>query len=95
MHELFNQVLSERDLSKAGDLFSLEDKDIEADLTEVIHRINDIAKADSYLINSNDQSVVEICINRVTAAIRYIFSDVCQGSFTPFVEKIIIPCSVE
>ena len=70
MHELFDVVLSRRDLSKAGDLFSLDDRDIEADLSAVLSRIQEIIGSPTYLTSNNDQSVVEICINRVTAAIR-------------------------
>lgn len=36
MHELFKQVLTERDLSRAGDLFSIADSEIINDLTEVV-----------------------------------------------------------
>ena len=70
MHVLFAQVLGEKDLSKAGDLFSLDDKDIEADLSEVLKHIHEISEAPEYLTNDNNQSVVEICITRVTSSIR-------------------------
>lgn len=36
MHELFTKVLSKRDLSRAGDLFSVADYDIVNDLTQVV-----------------------------------------------------------
>lgn len=36
MHELFLQVLKNRDLSRAGDLFSVPDADIVNDLTQVV-----------------------------------------------------------
>lgn len=36
MHVLFNKVLAKRDLSKAGDLFSVPDADIVDDITEVV-----------------------------------------------------------
>jgi len=36
MHELFNKVLAKRDLSRAGDLFSVPDADIVDDITEVV-----------------------------------------------------------
>lgn len=36
MHELFMQVLKNRDLSRAGDLFSVPDADIVNDLTQVV-----------------------------------------------------------
>ena len=71
MHELFAQVLSAKDLSKAGELFSLEDNEIERDLGEIIKKIEEIADTDEYEENDNDQSVVEICITRITTAIRW------------------------
>lgn len=36
MHELFTKVLSKRDLSRAGDLFSVSDSEIVENLTEVV-----------------------------------------------------------
>lgn len=38
MHELFTKVLAKRDLSRAGDLFSVPDADIVNDITEVVSR---------------------------------------------------------
>ncbi|XP_042868475.1 protein melted-like isoform X2 [Penaeus japonicus] len=70
MHELFTQVLSHKDLSKAGDLFNVSDHVIVNDLTDVINKIREIASLPEYTRNDNDQSVVEICITRVTSAIR-------------------------
>jgi len=70
MHELFAQVLNKKDLSKAGDLFSLDDKDIRGDLISVLQKIGEIIKHKDYSSNDNDQSVVEICVTRVTTAIR-------------------------
>lgn len=37
MHELFTQVLGNRDLSRAGDLFSVSDTAIVNDLTQVVN----------------------------------------------------------
>ncbi|KAK3866415.1 hypothetical protein Pcinc_028057 [Petrolisthes cinctipes] len=70
MHELFTQVLSHKDLSKAGDLFNIADHVIVNDLTDVVNKILEIASLPEYTRNDNDQSVVEICITRVTSAIR-------------------------
>ncbi|XP_060066450.1 protein melted-like [Ylistrum balloti] len=70
MHELFAQVLNKKDLSKAGDLFSLEDRDIKGDLISVLQKIGEIIDNKDYASNDNDQSVVEICVTRVTTAIR-------------------------
>uniref|UniRef100_A0A8C9ZZH1 Ventricular zone expressed PH domain-containing 1 n=1 Tax=Sander lucioperca TaxID=283035 RepID=A0A8C9ZZH1_SANLU len=61
MHQLFSQVLGQRDLSRAGDLFSLEDTEIEACLSQALDQIKAI---------SCSQAVVEICITRITTAIR-------------------------
>ncbi|MEQ2251307.1 hypothetical protein ILYODFUR_009657, partial [Ilyodon furcidens] len=70
MHQLFSRVLGQRDLSRAGDLFSLEDTEIEDCLSEALNQIKDISCSLDYLTNDNDQAVVEICITRITTAIR-------------------------
>uniref|UniRef100_A0A3Q3BE11 Ventricular zone expressed PH domain-containing 1 n=1 Tax=Kryptolebias marmoratus TaxID=37003 RepID=A0A3Q3BE11_KRYMA len=70
MHQLFSQVLGQRDLSRAGDLFSLEDTEIEDCLSQALDQIKDISCSPDYLTNDNDQAVVEICITRITTAIR-------------------------
>ncbi|GAB6031264.1 hypothetical protein CHUAL_009064 [Chamberlinius hualienensis] len=70
MHELLGQVLNQRDLSKAGDLFTVDDVAIVASLSDVVSKIQEITSQASYLQNDNDQSVVEICIARLTSAIR-------------------------
>ncbi|CAH1104202.1 unnamed protein product [Psylliodes chrysocephalus] len=70
MHELFMQVLKNRDLSRAGDLFSIPDSVIVNDLTVVLKEITIIASLPDYVNNDNDQSVVEICVTRVTSCIR-------------------------
>lgn len=36
MHDLFTNVLSKRDLSRAGDLFHVSDSEIVNDLNEVV-----------------------------------------------------------
>ncbi|XP_054714583.1 protein melted-like [Uloborus diversus] len=70
MHELFSQVLTNRDLSRAGDLFSVDDKSMVGDLSEVLAKIQEIASSSDFVQNDNNQSVVEICVTRVTSAIR-------------------------
>ncbi|XP_017071287.1 protein melted isoform X2 [Drosophila eugracilis] len=70
MHELFNKVLAKRDLSRAGDLFSVPDADIVDDITEVLSEISPIISHADYVNNNNDQSVVEICVTRVLSCIR-------------------------
>lgn len=61
------------DFFQAGDLFTVSDKEIVNDLTDVIKKISEIASLADYVNNDNDQSVVEICITRVTSAIRWFF----------------------
>lgn len=39
MHELFANVLAKRDLSRAGELFAIEDDKIVDDLTDVVSNI--------------------------------------------------------
>lgn len=51
----------------------MADAEIVNDLTEVVTTISEIASLPDYVNNDNDQSVVEICITRVTSAIRLIF----------------------
>lgn len=46
MHELFKAVLAKRDLSRAGDLFSLEDAKIVDDLSAVVSSV-----IQSFLLN--------------------------------------------
>ncbi|XP_023648418.1 ventricular zone-expressed PH domain-containing protein isoform X2 [Paramormyrops kingsleyae] len=70
MHQLFGLVLSQRNLSRAGDLFSLEDAEIEDSLSQALEEIKAISCSPDYLTNDNDQAVVEICITRITTAIR-------------------------
>lgn len=53
-------------------MFLVGDQAIVNDLTEVVNTISGITSLPDYLNNDNDQSVVEICITRVTSAIRYI-----------------------
>ncbi|XP_061861603.1 ventricular zone-expressed PH domain-containing protein homolog 1 isoform X5 [Colius striatus] len=70
MHHLFRLVLAQKDLSRAGDLFSLEDAEIEGSLSEALEQIRIISSSVDYQSNANDQAVVEICITRITTAIR-------------------------
>ena len=55
---------------QAGDLFSLEDQSIINDFSQVLKTIQHIITQPDFLTNHNDQSLVEICITRLTSAIR-------------------------
>jgi hypothetical protein len=39
MHELLKHVLSERDLTRAGDIFAISDADIVDDLNDVVSNL--------------------------------------------------------
>ncbi|XP_063772199.1 ventricular zone-expressed PH domain-containing protein homolog 1 isoform X2 [Pseudophryne corroboree] len=70
MHHLFQLVLEQKDLSRAGDLFSLDNFEIEGSLSEALEQIKTISSSTDYQTNDNNQAVVEICITRITTAIR-------------------------
>ncbi|XP_034295030.1 ventricular zone-expressed PH domain-containing protein homolog 1 isoform X2 [Pantherophis guttatus] len=70
MHHLLRLVLEQKDLSRAGELFSLDDSEIEGCLSEALEQIKLISSYPDYQTNDNNQAVVEICITRITSAIR-------------------------
>lgn len=51
-------------------MFSLEDHIVIQNLRYVLPVIRDVAQAPDFTTNHNDQSLVEICITRLTSAIR-------------------------
>ena len=91
MHQLFVEVLAKRDLSRAGDLFSIDDKSIVGDLSELIHHIQKISSASNFLDKHNDQSVVEICLTRITSAIRYDLSLVRNNCLKQYIPLLVTP----
>ena len=60
-------------LFQAGDLFQVPDSSILNDLPSIISKIIEVTSQPDYSHNLNDQSVVEICITRITSAIRQVF----------------------
>ncbi|XP_034839861.1 protein melted isoform X1 [Maniola hyperantus] len=70
MHELLKHVLTERDLTRAGDIFAIPDSDIVDDLNEVLKQITDISSRPDYIRNDRDQALIEICVTRVTSCIK-------------------------
>lgn len=70
MHPLFEQVLLKKDLSLAGEVFNVKDKEIEEDISSIIHCLKDIVNREQYLYQHNEQSVVEIVLTKITSAIR-------------------------
>uniref|UniRef100_F1KT96 Protein melted n=1 Tax=Ascaris suum TaxID=6253 RepID=F1KT96_ASCSU len=70
MHALLVRVLDHRQLSHAGQLFTISDYDVITDLHRTLAKIKAIFNDPGYARNTNDQSVVEIVLARITAAIR-------------------------
>lgn len=70
MHQLFVEVLSKKDLSRAGELFAIDDRSIVGDLSELLSTIQRISSSPNFIDRHNDQSVVEICLTRIISAIR-------------------------
>ncbi|CAG0912718.1 unnamed protein product [Notodromas monacha] len=54
----------------AGDLFALDDAVVVRDFSKCFDKIYSIISSPDYVINDNDQSVVEIFITRIAYAIR-------------------------
>ena len=70
MHQLFVEVLSKKDLTRAGELFAIDDRAIVGDLSELITTIQKISSSPNFVERHNDQSVVEICLTRIISTIR-------------------------
>ncbi|CAI4232519.1 unnamed protein product [Auanema sp. JU1783] len=70
MHSLLSRVLEQRQLNSAGQLFTMNDYDVITDLHTAFQCIKNIFNSCEYVDNRIDQSVVEIVIARITAAIR-------------------------
>jgi len=70
MSSSFYRVLKSRDLSKAGDLFSVEDSIIVSEFKQIIAKIQEISSAPEFLSSHNDQSLVEIIVTRIISAVR-------------------------
>ncbi|KAJ0180288.1 hypothetical protein K1T71_003692 [Dendrolimus kikuchii] len=70
MHELLKHVLTERDLTRAGDIFAIPDSEIVEDLNEVLKQITEISSRTDYVRNDRDQALIEICVTRVTSCVK-------------------------
>jgi hypothetical protein len=67
---LLLKVLQQRQIQRADQLFSIPDYEIITELHSALTRIKYIFNDHNYTENSNDQSVVELALARITAAIR-------------------------
>lgn len=51
-------------------MFTLPDRLIMNDISEILGRVREITASVGYTQNDNDQSVVEIVVSRITATLR-------------------------
>ncbi|CAB3405609.1 unnamed protein product [Caenorhabditis bovis] len=70
MHHLLHLLLYQRQLNVAGQLFAIGNYDVITDLTSTFAKLKEMINAPGYATDRINQSVVEIVIARVTAAIR-------------------------
>ncbi|CAI2347232.1 unnamed protein product [Caenorhabditis sp. 36 PRJEB53466] len=70
MHFLLSRLLHQRQLNVSAQLFNVSHYDIITDLSNTFACLKEIINAPTYPTNKVDQSVVEIVIARLTAAIR-------------------------
>lgn len=63
--------------SLSGDLFQIDDNLIVTDLSQLINQIEVISSAPDFNQKINDQSVVEICLTKITSAIRWDLNVFC------------------
>ena len=71
MHcQLFMQILEQHDLSHAGQLFDIDNHEVEQDIEAAAQFVSHIISGSDYVHNRTDQSLIEICVARLTTAIR-------------------------
>jgi hypothetical protein len=67
---LLLNVLESGELAKAGQLFNTSDYEIVGDLANIFTILKRILKSTEFQNNANTQCVLEICLARITSAIR-------------------------
>ncbi|CAL2034954.1 unnamed protein product [Caenorhabditis brenneri] len=70
MHYLLSRLLLQKQLNVSAQLFNVSHYDVITDMSNTFTYLKEIISASSYPMNKVDQSVVEIVIARLTAAIR-------------------------
>ena len=69
-HNIVHYCLNEKDLSKAGLLFTLSNETLLSEFPVTLQIIKRIIDSKSYANNFNEQSIVEIVLTRCTSALR-------------------------
>ena len=68
---IVHYCLNEKDLSKAGLLFTLNNDTLLNEFPVTIETLKRIIDSKNYANNFNEQSIVEIVLTRCTSALRY------------------------
>ena len=66
-------ILYEQDLSKAGDLFNLNNDLLLQDFAQTIEIIKHMIDNKKYVNHLNEQSIIEIVLTRCLSALRYVY----------------------
>lgn len=70
MTNIVHEILCEQDLSRAGQLFSINSKILLDNFSETIELIKTMVDSKNYVNNINEQSIVEIVLTRCLSALR-------------------------
>jgi hypothetical protein len=71
MSNIVHEILFEQDLSRAGELFSINNEILLKDFATTIDIIKNIVDNRKYVNHLNEQSIVEIVLTRCISALRY------------------------
>ena len=70
MSNIVHEILFEQDLSRAGELFSINNEILLKDFATTIDIIKNIVDNRKYVNHLNEQSIVEIVLTRCISALR-------------------------
>ncbi|KAE9549824.1 hypothetical protein FO519_006958 [Halicephalobus sp. NKZ332] len=86
---LLSKVLEQRKVHCADQLFSVSDYEIITELHSSLALIKHIFNDPHYVDNTNDQSVVELALARITSAIR---ESCCMETYAPALVDVLDSC---
>jgi len=69
---LVHQILCEQDLSRAGNIFSINSQQLLSDFPKTIEILKTIIDNRNYVFNLNEQTIVEIVLTKCLSALRYL-----------------------
>ncbi len=71
MPNIVHDIIRNKDLSRAGDLFSIENEILLENFPQTIEIIKNSLNSREYLSQLNEQSIIEIVLTRCMSALRY------------------------